>query len=109
MGATLLSTMYLSEPSIPAVDTVCVDSVTTQSIVAAGAIAPAHSTSRSDSPSSPLTRPGSGPFKITFNCPGEYAGKPKTDQKFVTSCTLILLCPTMAMLCPLPVDPPGLL
>src|SRR5215470_14447759 len=64
-GAMLLSTMNSAEASTPSTPSVCSDSETTSLIVAPGATAPDHSTSRSASPSSPETKPGSAPFKTT--------------------------------------------
>src|SRR5512147_2756544 len=60
-GARLWLTMYWAERSTPSVE--FVEAEVTNRIVAFFATAPAHSTSRSASPSSPAPRsPGSGPL-----------------------------------------------
>src|SRR5215470_4591912 len=81
-GATLLSTINSAEASTPSTPSVCSDSDTTSFIVAPGATAPDHSTSRSASPSSPETNPGSAPFKIIT---GSFAGNPNIVRKSRTS------------------------
>src|SRR5277367_1596544 len=78
-GARLLLTMYTAARSIPA--EASVDSAITKSMVAFGATAPDHSTSRSPSVSSEL-KPGSGPSRITL---GKLAASPNKLRKVATS------------------------
>src|ERR1700674_1041828 len=70
-AARLLSTMYRAERSMPSLAFDVGVSVTTSLIVALGATAPDHSTSRSASVSSPVeTIPGAGPFSTTVGSIG---------------------------------------
>src|SRR5260221_2101850 len=103
--------MYSAEEFTPPKPSLSVNSVVTKMIFAPGATAPDHSTSRSDSPSSPETNPGSAPLVMTSRhgdvTQGEFkvyvnGSSPKTLRKSVTSCRLILDCATIAMLTPLP-------
>src|SRR5450432_3404456 len=81
MGARLLSIMYADERSTPSV--VAVEALTTTSIFAFGAIAPAHSVSSEASTESPEPlKPGSGPSTIIV---GSFAGRPKMLRKICTS------------------------
>ena len=75
----------------------------TYRIVAFLAIAPAHSMSRSASPSaSKLGIPGSGPYST--NC-GLFAGRPNFCLNVRMSARLISLSPTTTIFCPEPSKP----
>ena len=93
--------MYWAERSTPSV--LPVDLEITNLMLAFRATAPAHSTSRSASPSSPAPRsPGSMP--LTMNC-GVLAGRPNWLRKLVMSDRAMWVRPTMAMLTPVPSVP----
>src|SRR5712664_3407784 len=100
-GATLFSTMYTAERSTPSV--VLVDCDVTKLTSACGATAPDHCTSMSASPSSPLM-PGSGPLSVMVSL---FCGtlRPNSDQNVVASAGLMLVRPTIAMVCPAPLMP----
>src|SRR5271166_4000226 len=94
--------MYSADKSTPCEAEVDADS--TYLIVAPGATAPDHCVSRSASPSSSVeVSPGSSPL-YTMLFASNVAGNPNTLRNCCTSLTTRFVSPTIATVCPLPLQ-----
>ena len=92
--------MYCAESVMPSELLVLAE--VTNTMLAPLATAPAHSTSRSASVSSPGITPGSLPLTRIV---GLFAGRPNVARKPETSLSLISVSPIMATFCPVPSYP----